>query len=44
MLPGRTYKPEDILSLLWKHRWLVVVPFLLGTFGALLVSRFLPNL
>ena len=43
MLPGRTYKPEDILSLLWKRKWMIVVPFVVCAFGALLVSRFMPN-
>lgn len=43
MLPGRKYTPEDILSLLVKRRWFLVVPFLLCSLGALLVSRWLPN-
>jgi polysaccharide chain length determinant protein (PEP-CTERM system associated) len=44
MLPGRTYKPEDILALVWKHRYLLVVPLIVGSFGGVLMSRFLPNL
>ena len=43
MLPGRKYTPEDILSLLWKRRWLLVAPFLVCSLGGLLVSRSLPN-
>ncbi len=29
MLPGRKYTPEDILRLLARHKWLVIVPFVL---------------
>jgi polysaccharide chain length determinant protein (PEP-CTERM system associated) len=43
MLPGRSYPPEDILALLWKRRWWVLVPFAVCTLLGLLVSRFLPN-
>jgi polysaccharide chain length determinant protein (PEP-CTERM system associated) len=43
MLPGRKYTPEDILSLLWKRRWYVIVPFVLCSMTALIVSRVLPN-
>jgi len=27
MLPGKKYTPEDILRLLLKHKWLVILPF-----------------
>ena len=43
MLPGRKYTPEDILSLLWKRRWFVIIPFIACAMTALLVSRALPN-
>jgi polysaccharide chain length determinant protein (PEP-CTERM system associated) len=43
MLPGRSYKPEDILALLWKRRWWILVPFAVCTLLGLLVSRFMPN-
>jgi polysaccharide chain length determinant protein (PEP-CTERM system associated) len=43
MLPGRAYAPEDILALLWKRRWWILVPFAVCTLLGLLVSRFLPN-
>jgi uncharacterized protein involved in exopolysaccharide biosynthesis len=29
MLPGRKYTPEDVLQLLARHKWLVMVPFVL---------------
>ncbi len=43
MLPGRTFTPEDILALLWRRRWWVLVPFAVCSLSALLVSRLLPN-
>jgi polysaccharide chain length determinant protein (PEP-CTERM system associated) len=43
MLPGRKYKPEDFVGLLWKRRWYVIIPLFLCTFGALLVSSTQPD-
>lgn len=43
MLPGKTYTPEEIVRLLLKHKWLMLVPFLVGLTAATLVSRGLPE-
>ena len=43
MLPGKTYTPEEILRLLKKHKWLVILPFVVGLTAATLVSRGLPE-
>lgn len=43
MLPGRKYKPEDFIQILWNRRWLLVVPLFLGIMGGLLYSRTQPD-
>ena len=27
MLPGKKYTPEDILNILWRYKWVLLVPF-----------------
>ncbi|MPZ19856.1 MAG: hypothetical protein GEV06_18370 [Luteitalea sp.] len=44
MLPGRKYTPEDVLSLVWQRRWLILVPLFVCSFAALLYSRSKPDL
>src|SRR5687768_11416668 len=43
MLPGRTYTPEDILRLLWQHKWLVLLPLVVGLTAATLVAGRVPQ-
>ena len=43
MLPGKTYKPEDILAIAWRRRWQIIVPFLLVAGGAIRYSQTLPD-
>lgn len=43
MLPGRKYTPEDFLAIAWRHRWVIVVPMVLGTIAAVGFGRLLPN-
>jgi polysaccharide chain length determinant protein (PEP-CTERM system associated) len=43
MLPGRQYTPMDVGAMAWRHRWLILVPTLVGAFAALIVSSRLPN-
>ena len=43
MLPGKTYTIDDYLSILWRRKWLVIVPLILvGTTTAVVTWR-LPN-
>ena len=44
MLPGKTYKPEDLLNIVRKRFWLLAVPF--AVFGAVtaLYARRLPDM
>jgi len=43
MLPGRTYRPEEILHLLRKRIWFVIVPWALVASGTAGVARLLPD-
>src|SRR6187399_817807 len=44
MLPGRTFLPEDLLSILRQRFWLLVVPFSVIAAATALYARFLPDL
>ena len=44
MLPGRAFTPADILQMLRRRVWLIVVPPLITIFPALLYSSTVPNL
>jgi polysaccharide chain length determinant protein (PEP-CTERM system associated) len=44
VLPGKKYRPEDALRILWHHKWLIVVPFAVATIGAGLFARRLPSI
>ena len=44
MLPGKTYKPEDILRILKKRFWMLTVPFAIVGAGTAVWSRYLPDL
>src|SRR5713226_1085084 len=43
MIPGRQYRPEDFLYMAWDRKWLIVIPFVLGSIGAVVFGRMLPN-
>ena len=42
MLPGKKYRPEDILDILWRRKWLILGCFLPALLTAFVVSRLLP--
>jgi polysaccharide chain length determinant protein (PEP-CTERM system associated) len=44
VLPGRKYTPEDIVALVWRRKWLVVVAVCLMSATALVLSRRLPDM
>ena len=44
MIPGRKFTPEDIVAVLWKRKWLILVPFVLATIGAWVYARRLPDM
>ncbi len=43
MLPGKKYTPDDIFRILWKGKWLIVLPLLVGTAAGVLVFKRLPS-
>jgi polysaccharide chain length determinant protein (PEP-CTERM system associated) len=43
VLPGKKYTPDDILRILWKGKWLIVLPLLLGTAAGVVVFKRLPS-
>jgi polysaccharide chain length determinant protein (PEP-CTERM system associated) len=42
VLPGKTYKPEEILRILWRRKWLILVPFVLGVVGSIAYASRVP--
>jgi polysaccharide chain length determinant protein (PEP-CTERM system associated) len=43
MIPGKSYKPEDLLRAAWRRRLMIVVPIVLSAIGAGLWSFTQPN-
>jgi polysaccharide chain length determinant protein (PEP-CTERM system associated) len=43
MLPGKTFSPEDVLLILRKRIWLVLVPFAIISAATAIVARKLPD-
>lgn len=43
MLPGKKFTPEDLVGIGWKHKWLILVPFVVVAAATFAVSSFLPN-
>jgi polysaccharide chain length determinant protein (PEP-CTERM system associated) len=44
MIPGKQYTPEILLQIVWRHKWRIVLPFLVIAPAASLVTYRLPNL
>jgi polysaccharide chain length determinant protein (PEP-CTERM system associated) len=43
MLPGKSYTPDDVVAMLLRRRWLIVLPFLGCAFAAAVVAWVLPS-
>jgi polysaccharide chain length determinant protein (PEP-CTERM system associated) len=43
MIPGKKYTPEDLLHILWRRKWLVIVPTLLAAAGTYAYTRTLTS-
>jgi polysaccharide chain length determinant protein (PEP-CTERM system associated) len=43
MIPGKKYTPDDVLQILWRRKWLIVLPTLLAAVGTVLYTRTLPD-
>ena len=44
MVPGKKYAPEDYVRIVWRRKWLVVLPLVAAAVGTFLYSRSLPNI
>jgi len=43
VLPGKKHKPEDLFWIVWRRKWLLVVPLVLISAGTFVVALTLPN-
>jgi polysaccharide chain length determinant protein (PEP-CTERM system associated) len=43
VLPGKVYTPEAVLEIVWRHKWLIVLPFAIVTAGVAVYARALPD-
>jgi len=43
VLPGKTYTPDDVIAMLKRRVWYIVLSFVVITFVTALVAHFLPN-
>ena len=43
MLPGKKYTPEDVLRIVWRRIWVLLVPFAFISAGTALYTRWLPD-
>jgi polysaccharide chain length determinant protein (PEP-CTERM system associated) len=43
MLPGKKYKPEDLIRIAWRRRWLLALPLALSLVGGIVYAYSLPE-
>jgi polysaccharide chain length determinant protein (PEP-CTERM system associated) len=43
VIPGKQYKPEDILEAAWRRRWYIVLPFVIISAVSVLLAELLPD-
>src|SRR5688572_22865419 len=43
MLPGKEYKPEDYVAIVWRRKWFLIVPFVVIAMATAVGTSFLPN-
>ena len=43
MLPGKTYSPEEVLRIIVRGRWLILLPAVLGLVGGVAASTRMPE-
>ncbi len=43
MLPGKQYTPEEILRIVWHHKWVIVIPFVIAAVCTAVVAHRLPK-
>ena len=43
MVPGKTYRPEDYVEILWRRKWIWILPFVVIGTGTMIGTQFLPD-
>lgn len=43
MIPGKAYKPEDFVEILWRRKWMIVIPLVVIGVATFVWSRTLPD-
>jgi polysaccharide chain length determinant protein (PEP-CTERM system associated) len=43
MVPGKVYRPEDYVEILWRRKWLLIVPFVVIGLVTVLYTQTLPD-
>ena len=43
MIPGKKYGPEEIIQILWRRKWFIILPTLVSGLGIFAYTRTLPN-
>jgi polysaccharide chain length determinant protein (PEP-CTERM system associated) len=43
VIPGKTYKPEDVVEAAWRRRWIIVGPFVLIAVASVIVAAIQPD-
>ena len=43
MLPGKQYRPEDYVEILWRRKWIWILPFVVIAIGTAIGTRLLPD-
>jgi polysaccharide chain length determinant protein (PEP-CTERM system associated) len=43
MIPGKTYTADDVLGILWRHKWLILLPTLAAACASTIYTRTLPD-
>src|SRR6187455_714412 len=44
MLPGKTYSPANYAAMAWRWRWTILIPAIVATYAALIVSTHLHDM
>src|SRR4030095_9709561 len=43
VLPGKTYAPEDFVRIAARHKWAIILPFVIISVATVVVAHYLPN-
>jgi len=43
MIPGKKYTPEEIVGMVWRRKWLILLPFVAVSVGTYFWAKSLPD-